>query len=365
MVRPSQNEGAHSALLSRRLAEVFSAKIAEKSACTCGGYTCSASTYEPQSSCHRFENQSPIAGARRTAHGAQLADRFVTCDLDEERVGGGKTLKRVPPSSAAFALILVSMGTWGLVQGKFVGIWAPGIAPTALRTPMIWACSLFSLGGGAGLLLPRFAPLAMRMFLAFLCVWLVWCKGIALIHAPGEFASWESLGETAVIASATWILAAFPKSGEKDGPFHDVGDIGPRIIYGLALIAFGMSHLGYVTLTASLVPTWLPSPVSWVYLTAATYVAAGTALVVGRFSRLAAGFSALQMALFGLMVWLPRIAAGARDADTLNETAISFALAASGWVVWEAIKSSMIDVVPSGRTLMQPRPLSRKAGWHR
>ena len=215
---------------------------------------------------------------------------------------------------------------------------------------MILACSLVSLGSGAGLLLPRYTPMAMRILLAFLCIWLLWCKGIALIHAPREFASWESLGETAVIASATWILAALPKRGEK--PPNRIGEQGPRILYGLALIAFGLSHLGYVTLTASLVPAWVPSPASWVYLTAATYIAAGLALVVGRFSRPAAGLSALQMALFGLMVWLPKIAAGARDMDTLSETVLSFALAASGWVVWDALRSPVVDAAPADRTVI-------------
>ena len=261
-------------------------------------------------------------------------------------------MKRVPPSSAVFALILIGIGIWGVVQNKFVGIWAPGIQPAGVRTAMILVCSLFSLGCGAGLLLPRYAPLAMRIFLAFLFVWLVWCKGVALIHAPSEFASWESLGETAIIAAAAWLLTAVPQSGEKNELLKAISVRGPLILYGLALIAFGVSHLGYVTPTASLVPEWLPFPVSWVYFTAATYIAAGSALVIGRFSRPAAGLSALQMALFGLMVWLPKLAAGARDPDTLSETAISFALAASGWIVWDALKSPTIDVVPSDRALI-------------
>lgn len=261
-------------------------------------------------------------------------------------------MKRFSPSSTALALILIIIGIWGLAEDKFVGIWAPGIQPASLKTPMILACSLFSLGAGAGLLLPRYAPLAMRIFLAFLCVWLVWCKGVALVRAPGEFASWESLGETCVIISATWVLSAFPIRRDNGRPLNFAGEQGPRILYGLALIAFGISHLGYVTPTASLVPAWLPSPVSWVYFTAATYIAAGAALVFGLLSRPAAALSALQMALFGLLVWVPKIAAGARDSDTLSETAISFALAASGWVIWDAVKSPFIDVAPSDRTLI-------------
>jgi len=222
-------------------------------------------------------------------------------------------------------VLLFVIGVWGVVGADFVAIWAPGIRPTGLRPAMAIACSLISIVAGAGLLWRRTSLLAARVLLAFLCLWLVWCKGSALVYAPAAPASWESLGETAVVLSAAWALA------------FDSGEPGPRILYGLSLIAFAAGHLGYVTLTASLVPGWLPSHVGWVYLTAATYAAAGVALVTGRFSRLAAALSALQMALFGVLVWLPKIAAGARDMDTLNETAISFGLAASGWVLANAL----------------------------
>lgn len=244
-------------------------------------------------------------------------------------------MQRIAPSSAAFAFVLIAIGIWGFGQSQFVAIWAPGIQPAGLRAPMIVACSLVSVLAGAGLIVQRFQLTAMQLLLGFLCVWLVWCKGAALVHAPTELASFESLGETAVVMSAAWALAqAATLKGERDDRrSHKLPRLSPFILYGLALIAFGVSHLGYLTVTASLVPKWIPWHVAWVYFTAGTYVAAGTALVVGRVARTAAALSALQMALFGVLVWLPRIAGGARDLDTLNETAISFALAVSGWVV--------------------------------
>jgi uncharacterized membrane protein len=122
-------------------------------------------------------------------------------------------------------------------------------------------------------------------------------------------------------------------------------------------MAFGAAHLGYPALTASLVPAWLPWHLAWVYLTAATYIAAGIALVVGRCARLAAALSAAQMALFGLLVWLPRIALGSRDADTLNETAISFMLAASGWVMATVIAHRYAAVGSERGAEIRDRPL--------
>jgi hypothetical protein len=149
--------------------------------------------------------------------------------------------------------------------------------------------------------------MAARLLLGFFLVWLIWCKGAALARSPADLAAWESLGETVVLTAAAWTLT---RTSDDTWPKWLNSAAGPRVLYGLALIAFGASHLAYVTLTASLVPAWLPWHVAWVYLTAATYVAAGIALAGGRFFRPAAALSALQMALFGLLIWLPRVAGG-------------------------------------------------------
>lgn len=258
----------------------------------------------------------------------------------------------ISPSRAAFAIVMIAVGLWGFVHSGFVAIWAPGIQQTGLRGPAAFVCSAISTFAGAGLLWSRSAYSASRILLAWLVVWLVWCKGIALIHAPAAPASWESAGETAVIIAATWTLASDLDWSEATGP---VARSGPRILYGLALIAFGVAHFGYPGLTASLVPAWLPWHLAWVYLTGTTYVAAGTALVTNRFARPAAILSALQMALFGALVWVPKIADGARDADTLNEAAISFALAVSGWVIATAVSRQAGEKERAGRNF-QPSP---------
>lgn len=247
-------------------------------------------------------------------------------------------MRQVPLSRVAFAIVMIAVGLWGFAVSSFVAIWAPGIQPAGLRAPMAFACSLVSTAAGGGLLWRGSARLASRVLLGLLLIWLIWCKGPPLIHAPTELASWESLGETLVMVAAAWALAAgLDGNAPNDRTSGPLAQFGPRILYGLALIAFGAAHFGYPALTASLVPMWLPQHLAWVYLTGAAFVAAGLALVVGRLVRPAAVLSALQMLLFGVLVWLPRIAAGAHDADTLNEAGISFALAASGWVIATAL----------------------------
>lgn len=248
-------------------------------------------------------------------------------------------MRRFPLSRLAFAIVLMAMGFWGFAQGGFVGVWAPGIQPAGFRPGIAAWCSFVSLVAGAGILWWRTAYNAGSALFGTLVLWLFWCKGPPLAHAPTDPAAWESLGETAVLLAAAWTLAA---GADWDFPMlrspSPLAKRGPPTVFGLSLIAFGISHFGYPELTASLVPSWLPWHLGWVYLTGSTYIAAGTALVLDRFARPAAILSALQMALFGLLVWLPKVAAGSHDADTLNEMAISFALAAAAWVIATAVR---------------------------
>jgi len=56
-------------------------------------------------------------------------------------------------------------------------------------------------------------------------------------------------------------------------------------------------------------------------------------MLTGVDARLAAALSALQMGLFGLLVWVPSVLTGSVSAIQWGEFATTFALTAAGWVV--------------------------------
>jgi len=153
---------------------------------------------------------------------------------------------------------------------------------------------------------------------------------------------WEDCAETAVMVAGAWILYAwFAADWDRQRFGFATGDNGTglaRTLYGLALIPFGVAHFAYIRETAALVPAWLPAHMAWAYFTGCTYILAGLAVTLGVYGRMAAALSALQMAIFTVLVWGPIVAAGHKDAFQLNESLISCALTASGWVVADSYR---------------------------
>ena len=136
---------------------------------------------------------------------------------------------------------------------------------------------LVSLAAGLGLLWRRTAALAGGALTALLLVWMLVFKAPAIVAAPGVAAAWESCGETAVLAAGAWVLFAQSAGGRRAARSSQATAALrlARVLYGLAMLAFGAAHLAYVKETAALVPGWLPAHVAWVCFTGVAYIAAG------------------------------------------------------------------------------------------
>jgi uncharacterized membrane protein len=164
-----------------------------------------------------------------------------------------------------------------------------------------------------------------RVLFAAIVVWLLE-RGTAVVHHPGAFDAWDSWAETVALLAGAWALC-------------DWGVRIPRILFGLALIAFGLAHFIYFKETAALVPRWLPWHAGWAAFTGAAFLAAALSVITGILAQWAAVLVTLELGVFTVLVWLPVIVAGSPNAFERSEFAISCALTAAAWVVAESYRT--------------------------
>lgn len=242
-----------------------------------------------------------------------------------------------------FATIMIALGIVGLTKGDFSAIWQPVPKDFPGREILVYLCAIISLVSGVGLLWQRTAALATRVLLFSFLLWLLLMRLPGFFHGFAVDVYWPAC-QTAVMLAAAWVLYTwFATDWDKQRLGFAASENGlriARVVYGLALMPFGLAHFTYLKQTTVLVPGWLPWHVAWAYLTGIIFIAAGIAVIIGVYARLAAALLTLQMGLFLVLVWIPKIAEGSMNAFQWGEAVVTCALTSAAWVVTDSYRGA-------------------------
>ena len=238
-------------------------------------------------------------------------------------------------------MTLVGLGILGVIQRSFTPTWAGVPKSVPGRGVLVYLSALISLGTGMGLLWQRSAATAARVLLGALLLWLLLLRVPLVFRAPGATGAWWTLGDTAAMAAAAWVLYVW-LAGDRDRQRvrFATGESGLRIargIYGLALIPFGVAHFTYLERTVSMVPGWLPWHLAWAYFTGGALVAAGVAVLIGVFRGWPPPSRWWSWACSRCWCGYRSIVAGP-DASQWTEFVSSWALTAGAWMVADSYR---------------------------
>lgn len=220
---------------------------------------------------------------------------------------GIQLTRECQPGISLLSIGLIALGALSVIYRDFAYTWQPVPEFHPGRDVLAMACGLFMIGAGGALFFRATVAVAVRAVFAFLLAWM--CLPIPyLIAMPQREGRWLGTGEIAMLLAGGWVLFAH-LSGLDTGFFsHISGAKGvriARIVFGLAVLPVGLSHIVYTQITASLVPPWLPFRTGLAYLTGFGQIACGLAILFSIWPRMAALIEMGMLALFAFLVWGP------------------------------------------------------------
>jgi hypothetical protein len=186
------------------------------------------------------------------------------------------------------------------------------------------------------LVVPRGVQIGSRVLVALFTLFSLVCI-VGIFKAPKVFGEYDSVFEQiSMLSGALAIVATTLVVSARPARLITVARIG----YGLSLVSFMLAQIIYLGLTTPLVPKWLPpNPTFWAWFTTVAFGLAAVATLLNLRARLALGLSALMLALFGLIVWVPALIAHPESHNNWSEFALNSLIMAAAWVIANAMGS--------------------------
>ena len=196
------------------------------------------------------------------------------------------------------------------------------------------------IAGGIGMQSPRTARLASIVLgIVYLLFSLASIPGI--LAAPAVYFHYGNFFEQfCLLCGAIALYAATERNAARAVAFSRVARLG----LGVCALSFTLSQILYLPATADLVPKWIPpNQTFWALLTTVAFALAAIAILSNRQAPLAIRLLTLMLALFGVLVWIPRLIAHPEAHLNWSEFGLTFLITGAVWMAAD-LRSGGLDV---------------------
>jgi len=190
------------------------------------------------------------------------------------------------------------------------------------------------IAGGIGMLHPRTARLAsVVLCVVYLCFSLACVPDILAASNLYERYGGSFFLFFSLLCGAVALYAATEANAARAVALGRVARLG----LGVCAVSFTLGQILLPRETADLVPRWiLPNQMFWAILTTIAFGLAAVAILINRQARLAMRLMTLMLALFGVLVWVPRLIAHPEAHFNWSEFGLTFLITGAAWTVADA-----------------------------
>ncbi len=195
------------------------------------------------------------------------------------------------------------------------------------------------IAGGILLVFPRGARSASIVLIVVYALFSLACIP-GIVAAPRVFGQYDGFFEQFSLLCG--VVAVYAATAGNAGQAATLGRAA-RLGFGVSVISFTLAQIVYLRVTSDLVPTWIPpNQMFWAILTTFAFALAAVAIVVNVRARLALRLLTLMLALFGVLVWVPRLIAHPEAHLNWSEFALNFLITGAAWLVASSMVSASV-----------------------
>jgi len=227
-----------------------------------------------------------------------------------------------------FALGAMLLGAAGIWFHDFAMQWQPVPGGFPLRTEFAIVSGLLLILGGGEMLSGKFARAGALLLACIYGLWVLILHGPIVLSKPTDLGTWNGVAE--IVFMTAGAVALYTGSRGTRGWLTDAACLAT----GLCALVFGATHFKYAQFTAAMVPAWIPGGrLFWAYATGVVHLVAGLALLSGIRAQLGAAVLAAMMALFALLVHVPRVFESPGDQLEWIMLGVALSLSGAAWLV--------------------------------